>query len=56
MYARIALLSQVIDVFHTADGADAALTESIRSRIHAFSELDPDCYAALVKAMAQLPP
>jgi HD-GYP domain-containing protein (c-di-GMP phosphodiesterase class II) len=27
VYARIALLAQVIDVFHTADGADAALAE-----------------------------
>ncbi len=31
VYARIALLSQVIDVFHTADGAPAALAE-VRSR------------------------
>ena len=28
MYARIALLAQVIDVFHTADGRKAALTEA----------------------------
>jgi HD-GYP domain-containing protein (c-di-GMP phosphodiesterase class II) len=28
VYARIALLSQVIDVFHTADGMDAALAEA----------------------------
>jgi HD-GYP domain-containing protein (c-di-GMP phosphodiesterase class II) len=28
VYARIALLAQVIDVFHTADGADAALAEA----------------------------
>lgn len=27
VFARIALLSQVIDVFHTADGAEAALSE-----------------------------
>lgn len=27
VYARIALLAQVIDVFHTADGVDAALAE-----------------------------
>lgn len=31
VYARIALLSQVIDVFQTADGAQAALTE-VRAR------------------------
>lgn len=31
VYARIALLSQVIDVFHTADGIDAALAE-VRNR------------------------
>ena len=31
VYARIALLSQVIDVFYTADGADAALAE-VRNR------------------------
>jgi HD-GYP domain-containing protein (c-di-GMP phosphodiesterase class II) len=31
VYARIALLAQVIDVFHTADGADAALAE-VRAR------------------------
>jgi len=31
VYARIALLSQVIDVFHTADGMDAALAE-VRNR------------------------
>jgi len=31
VYARIALLSQVIDVFHTADGSQAALTE-VRAR------------------------
>jgi len=31
VYARIALLSQVIDVFHTADGQQAALAE-VRSR------------------------
>ncbi|NML61151.1 HD-GYP domain-containing protein [Massilia sp. RP-1-19] len=31
VYARIALLAQVIDVFHTADGRDAALAE-VRAR------------------------
>lgn len=31
VYARIALLAQVIDVFHTADGRDAALVE-VRAR------------------------
>lgn len=31
MYARIALLAQVIDVFHTADGREAALAE-VRAR------------------------
>ncbi|MCB1886231.1 MAG: HD domain-containing protein [Rhodocyclaceae bacterium] len=39
LYARIALLAQVIDVFHTADGRDAALSE-VRHR--AGSWFDPE--------------
>jgi len=30
LYSRIALLSQVVDVFHTADGAQAAIAEATR--------------------------
>ncbi len=43
MYARIALLAQVIDVFHTASGRDAALRE-VRGR--AGSWFDPRLAAA----------
>lgn len=38
VYARIALLAQVIDVFHTADGRDAALAEA---RARAGTWFDP---------------
>jgi len=47
LYARIALLAQVVDVFHAADGADAAL-EELRSR--AGSWFDP----VLVKAFERV--
>ncbi len=44
VYARIALLAQVVDVFHTADGADAAMQE-VRSR--AGQWFDPTLCAAM---------
>jgi HD-GYP domain-containing protein (c-di-GMP phosphodiesterase class II) len=47
--ARIALLSQVIDVFHTADGADAALAE-VTAR--AGSWFDPRHVAAFTRVAA----
>jgi HD-GYP domain-containing protein (c-di-GMP phosphodiesterase class II) len=43
MYARIALLSQVIDVFHQADGREAALREA---RARAGQWFDPALVAA----------
>jgi putative nucleotidyltransferase with HDIG domain len=60
VYARIALLAQVIDVFHTADGADAALAE-VRARsgswfdpglVGAFERVanDPGFWAVLASA------
>ena len=44
VYARIALLSQVVDVFHTADGVQAALAEA---RNRAGQWFDPAQVAAL---------
>ncbi|KAA3654159.1 MAG: HD-GYP domain-containing protein [Proteobacteria bacterium] len=44
LYSRIALLAQVVDVFHTADGAAAALAEA---RARAGSWFDPTLVAAL---------
>lgn len=43
VYARIALLAQVIDVFHTADGPNAALKEA---RARSGSWFDPDLVAS----------
>lgn len=43
VFSRIALLSQVIDVFHTADGAEAALAEA-RERAGAW--FDPELVGA----------
>ena len=47
VYARIALLAQVIDVFHTADGRQAALDEV---RLRAGRWFDPQ----LVQALGQV--
>ncbi|MBT0961523.1 HD-GYP domain-containing protein [Denitromonas iodatirespirans] len=44
LYARIALLAQVVDVFHTADGAAAALAET---EARAGDWFDPSLVAAL---------
>ena len=44
LYARIALLAQVIDVFHRTDGVDAALTEA---RQRSGQWFDPALVAAL---------
>jgi HD-GYP domain-containing protein (c-di-GMP phosphodiesterase class II) len=49
VYARIALLAQVIDVFHTADGADAALAE-VRAR--SGSWFDPALVGAFERVAA----
>ena len=49
MYARIALLAQVIDVFHTADGREAALAEA---RARAGTWFDPMLVASF-EAVAQ---
>ncbi len=49
VYARIALLAQVIDVFHTAAGREAALTEA-RSR--SGSWFDPNAVACFERAAA----
>ncbi|TVO65920.1 HD-GYP domain-containing protein [Denitromonas ohlonensis] len=49
LVARIALLAQVVDVFHTADGADAALAEAEE---RAGSWFDPSLVAALKRAAA----
>ncbi|MBB3221264.1 HD-GYP domain-containing protein [Pseudoduganella umbonata] len=43
MYARIALLAQVVDVFHTADGREAALREA---RARSGQWFDPELVAA----------
>jgi len=51
VYARIALLSQVIDVFHTADGVYAALAE-VRTR--AGQWFDPE-HVQAVEHLAQTP-
>ncbi|TGD96645.1 HD-GYP domain-containing protein [Methylobacterium nonmethylotrophicum] len=47
LYARIALLSQVVDVFHTSAGPAAALAEA---RARAGTWFDPDAVAALERA------
>lgn len=52
LYARIALLAQVIDVFHKADGVDAALTE-VRKRSGQW--FDPALVAAVDSLGAQAP-
>jgi HD-GYP domain-containing protein (c-di-GMP phosphodiesterase class II) len=49
LYARIALLAQIIDVFHTAAGREAALKEA-RSRTGSW--FDPSAVAALERAAA----
>lgn len=49
LVARIALLAQVVDVFHTADGADAALAEAEE---RAGSWFDPSLVAALKRIAA----
>lgn len=51
VYARIALLAQVIDVFHTADGRDAALAEA---RARAGTWFDPMLVASF-EAVAKNP-
>lgn len=50
MYARIALLSQVVDVFHTVDGPGAAMLEA-RERVGGW--FDPDLVAALESVAAR---
>lgn len=50
LYARIALLAQVADVFHTAAGPDAALAE-VRGRSGAW--FDPDAVACFERAAAR---
>jgi len=49
VYARIALLAQVIDVFHTADGSAAALAEA---RTRAGRWFDPALVAAFERVAA----
>lgn len=49
LYSRIALLAQVVDVFHTADGADAALAE-VKSRAGGW--FDPSLVCALERVAA----
>ena len=49
LYARIALLAQVADVFHTADGPEAALAE-VRGRSGAW--FDPDAVACFERVAA----
>lgn len=51
LYARIALLAQVVDVFRTADGPKAALAEA---RARSGSWFDPELVAALER-VAQRP-
>lgn len=50
IYARIALLSQVVDVFHSEGGKQAALDEA---RLRSGQWFDPDLVAALVSVSAQ---
>lgn len=52
LYARIALLAQVIDVFHKSDGVDAALTEVHKRSGQWF---DPALVAAVDSLGAQAP-
>lgn len=49
VYARIALLAQVVDVFHTASGPQAALAEA---RLRSGSWFDPALVAAFERAAA----
>lgn len=49
LYARVALLSQVVDVFHTSTGRDAALAE-VRAR--AGTWFDPDLVACFEEVAA----
>ncbi|GAA0793157.1 HD-GYP domain-containing protein [Marinobacterium sediminicola] len=50
LYARIALLAQVVDVFYTAAGPEAALTEARERRGHWF---DPELVDALERVAAR---
>lgn len=50
LYARIALLAQVVDVFHTAGGADAALAEL---RLRSGQWFDPAVVAAFLEVAAR---
>lgn len=50
VYARIALLAQVIDVFQTSSGSDAALREA---RIRAGTWFDPQLVAAFERVAAR---
>jgi HD-GYP domain-containing protein (c-di-GMP phosphodiesterase class II) len=50
VYSRIALLAQVVDVFHTAAGRDAAIAE-VRARRGSW--FDPACVDGLEAAMAE---
>ena len=47
LYARIALMTQVIDVFHTASGPQAALAEA---RLRSGTWFDPELVAAFERA------
>ena len=47
LYARIALMTQVIDVFHTASGPEAALAEA---RLRSGTWFDPELVGAFVRA------
>ncbi len=50
IYSRVALLAQIVDVFYTGNGADAALQE-VRNRAGVW--FDPDLVAALERVAAQ---
>jgi HD-GYP domain-containing protein (c-di-GMP phosphodiesterase class II) len=50
VYARIALLAQVIDVFHTSEGPESALSEA---REHAGHWFDPTLVQAFERAAGQ---
>jgi HD-GYP domain-containing protein (c-di-GMP phosphodiesterase class II) len=47
LYARVALMAQVIDVFHTASGPEAALAEA---RLRSGTWFDPELVAAFQRA------
>ena len=49
LYSRIALLSQVVEVFHSAEGRRAAIAEAVR---RSGSWFDPSLVEALVRAAA----